>query len=274
MSVNPAMPAVTADSPAASGSTPAPAPTPSSPLYSKYGGDWGKANEGYFNAVNKLTEVSRAAEAISQRNQQLESALANFINGGQPNVDDPLAPIQDQLGLPIEPLRKGIRGEARGEALKAVEEFLKPVMERFIAEEGLAAEIENFDSLKGQARNYMRSAPDVKETFDALLSANKPSAAWKYAIQQSLIASGGKPAGGTPSTPGLGLPGGHAAGGGRSEPNPGGVTDQVRYEEAAKYAREFGDNGPMVHERLKGTSVDRAVRAAMVHLGLQVPDGT
>lgn len=264
MSVNPAEPAVVAPGTVA---PPQPAPTADpgaqSALYQKAQGDWSKANDSYFHAVKELGSTKDVLQATTQRMQQLEAFVAQNLGvGGQPDYsNDPLAPIQNELGLPIEPMRQGIRGEVQA----ALHEMLSPILNRVQAEETLAGELENFDQLKNQARAHMRTNPQLLETFNAVQATN-PAAAWRFAIQSTLLANGGKLPG-PPSVANAGLPGGQTGGVGRSEPAPAGVSDNVKLGEALQYARTYGDTGPYLDERFKGTSIERAVDAALQQSG-------
>lgn len=270
MSVNPAETTVVAPpQPAAPSSTESQSDQPA--LFKKAGGDWNKANKSYFDLVNEFQRVqgvAQTAEQLSQRNSQLETALGSLLgggDGGQPASTDPLAPIQDELGLPIEPFRRGMRAEA----LAVMEELFGPVIAEHTAAEALSGEIENFPQLQAEARRYMHENSEAAEVFNAVRKTN-PSAAWKYAIRESLIAKGGR----LPEAPNVqhaGLPSGMNAGGRVAASPDGAVSQQVRESEALKYAYEFGDNAPYRHERFKGTSIERAVRAAMQNAGLTPP---
>lgn len=246
-----------------------------SALAKKYGGDWNKANDGYFNAVKELDargtalkERDTALQQIAQRNQQLESALATLAGGGAglPDSDDPLAAIQNELGLPIEPLRRGIHSEVEA----AVKQLLGPVLTQYAAESELANEIENFDQMKGLARKHMKESPEVSEVFNAVVG-SKPAAAWRYAIREALIASGGRPPGAT-NIQHAGLPGGMAGSAMRTEPT-GSIPDATRLKEALDYSQTYGDDAPYRRERFKGTSVERAVLAALQQAGFNLPGG-
>lgn len=262
MSVNPAEPAVVAPVSTPAPSAPTVDPAVQSALYQKAQGDWNKANDSYFHAVKELGSTKDVLQATTQRMQQLESFVAQHLGvGGQPASNDPLAAIQNELGLPIEPMRQGIRGEVQA----ALQELLTPILARTQAEETLAGEIENFDQLKSQARQYMHQNPQLAETFKAV-QATDPAAAWRFAIQSTLLASGGKLPG-PPSAAHAGLPGGAIGGAGRGEPAPGGVPDAVKLKEALEYARVYGDEGPYLEERFKGTSIERAVDNALRQTG-------
>lgn len=263
MSVNPAEPAVVIPNPSPTPSAPTADPGAQSALFQKAGGDWSKANDSYFHAVKELGSAKDALQATTQRMQQLEGFVAQHLGvGGQPNYsNDPLAPIQNELGLPIEPMRQGIRGEVQA----ALQELLGPVLNRHQAEEALADEIENFDQLRNQARAYMRTNPQLAETFNAVQS-HDPAAAWRFAIQSTLLATGAKLPG-PPSVQNAGLPGGAIGVAGRSEPNPAGVPDAVKLQEALDYGRVYGDDAPYLAERFKGTSIERAVDAALQQTG-------
>ena len=268
MGVNLSEPAVVAPPQVAAQPSTAAAPTDQPALFKKAGGDWNKANDSYFEAVKELGRVNEGAQALSQRNQQLEAAVGQMLGmGGQPASTDPLMAIQNELGLPIEPIRAGIRGELK----VALEELFGPIMSQHAAEETLASEIDNFDHLKGEARKYMKANPEVAETFKAVSEKN-PVQAWKYAIRESLVAQGGRPAG-APSITHAGLPGGHGGSGGRVEPT-GAVPDATKLAEALDYAKTYGDDAPYRHERFKGTSVQRAIDLALQQAGfVNLPPG-
>lgn len=237
-------------------------------LFKKAGGDWEKADTSYFNAVKELGAKNEALQQIAQRNQQLEAMVSQVLGrGGQPVNDDPLAELQETLGLPIEPLRKSIRNELKA----GLEELLGPVLTQYQAESTLAEEVENFDQLKGETRKFMKENPEVSETFNAVVG-TKPAAAWKYAIKEMLMAKGGRPAGPT-NVAHAGLPGGWGGSTGRIEPT-GSVPDQTKLKEALEYAHTFGDNAPYRHERFKGTSVERAISLALQQAGfVNLPEG-
>ena len=155
--------------------------------------------------------------------------------------------------------------------LSAVEELFGPVIKEHQAEAALSEEIDNFDQLRAEARRHMKDAPDVAEVFNAVKVSN-PAAAWKYAIQQTLLAKGGRP----PQPPNVqhaGLPGGQGGGGRVTMPG-GAVPQEIREKEALDYAHAYGDNAPYRHERFKGTSIERAIASTMQHFGISVPPGT
>jgi hypothetical protein len=262
MSVNLNEPAIVPAEPAAS-STPS-APTPTA-LHTKSGGDWNKANESYFNAVNELGRRNQLNDQLVGRTQQLEAALRAVTGGGGESASiDPLDALQSELGLPIEPFRKAIGSEVAS----VIQALFGPMVEQMQADETLAGEIDNFDALKGDARKYMKDNPEVADTFNAVKQ-SKPAAAWKYAIREMLIA---RNAGGTgvPRTTHAGLPGG-ATPQGRSPVNPAGPPQAQREGEALEYGKAYGDMAPYRHERFKGTSIERAVHAALRQSGREVP---
>lgn len=234
-------------------------------LQKKYGGDWGKADAGYWNAVQKIKEVQDVNAAAAARVQQLEGALMQLTGGGQAAAvsNDPLDPIRTELGLPIEPFRNGIRSEVSA----AMEELFGPLIKTAQAEEALSTEIENFDQIKGEARRFMAAAPEVAGLFDSLRKAD-PVAAWKYAIREMTFAKGSAPA---PPPRSAGLPGGSTPAG-RGQANPAGPTSEEKQTAAWDYYREYGDSRPATAERYKGTSVERAVNDTLRRLGLMPPE--
>jgi hypothetical protein len=251
--------------------TPQPAPgqpgapaQPKNSLYEKAGGDWNKAAESYFNAVSKIGELHNQNQALTDRAQQLSAMLAPVVNGGQPAVTDPLARLQSEFGLPSEPFAEAIDSRVKSGVQSALEALLGPIVKDMEASEKLSAEVENFDTLKGEARKFMAGNPEVLETFNAVRTAN-PVAAWKYAIREAMTAKGTRPA---PSTH-AGLPGGMTPQG-RGPVNP--VADATREGEALEYGRAYNDMAPYRHERFKGTSVERAVKAALRQAGLPVEE--
>lgn len=260
MSVNP-MESV-APSQAAPESTPAAAPEV--PLAKKYGGDWNKANEGYFNAVKTLNEVQSMAKQLLDRNQQLEQAVQQLAGGrSQPAPsDDPLAEIQSELGLPVEPFRKGINGAVQA----AVAELFAPIIAQTQAEEALSMEIENFPQLKADARKFMSTNEGVATLFNALRKTD-PAQAWKYAIRESVLAKAQGPQRPPASAS---LPGGSPGGGRVPDAQP--VTSEKVQSEAWDYYRQYGDARPASAERYKGTSIDRHVQNTLRHMGIIPPD--
>jgi hypothetical protein len=237
-------------------------------VFKKYGGDWTKANEGYFNVTNKLSEVERNNSSLAERNKQLESYVASQLGVGGGNADfsnDPLAPIQRELGLPIEPFRNGIRAEVEA----VVGALFNPIMATVRAEETLASEIDNFEQLKGEARRVMASTPEVAENFNAM-RASDPVRAWKYAIREAALAKASGPGPAPPRS--AGLPG-SAVPQGRGQVNPDGPSQQERESAAWDYHRQFGDAGPALHERFKGTSVEQQVAKILERLGMVAPTG-
>jgi hypothetical protein len=250
--------------PAAAPGQPGPA-QPDNALFKKAGGDWNKAGESYFHAVSKIGELHGAVQERETRIQQLETALGV---GGRPAAADPLTRLQTEFGLPTEPFAEAIDARAGALVERKLKELLGPIAQQMEAADQLASEIDNFDQLQGEARKYMREHPEVSETFKAVQAVN-PAAAWKYAIRETAIAKGAKPAGNPP--PGSGLPGGMTPQG-RSPVNPDGPEQQTREAEALEYGRAYGDMSAYRSERFKGTSVERAVKQALRQAGM-LPEG-
>lgn len=237
-------------------------------FYQKTGGDWTKAETTYFNAVNELKRVHDSAAAIAAENERLKAAVSTITGapGGQPANDDPLAVLQDQLGLPIEPFQRAITAAAEKIVDGRLGNMFNPLLQEMQADEALAALVPNYVQVKADAKAFLAANPEVDAVFKAVRAAD-PKAAWQYAIQQSLIASGSKP--NPPAS--AGLPGSMTPQG-RGPANQGGPTQATREAEALEYGRTMG--GSMDHyrtERFKGTSVERAVRAAAQQMGIVIP---
>lgn len=263
MSVNPNEPVITPGEPKPEATPAAPTVADNQPaLFKKAGGDWTKANESYFNAVNELQRVYAVAEQLAERTRQLEAGLT--ARGSQPANDDPLAIIQTELGLPVEPFAKAIDSRVKTNVEQILTDLFGPFMKQMEADEKLGAEIPDFEQLKGDARKFMRENPEVAETFNAVKAAN-PGAAWKYAIRETLVAKGAIT---QPAPVHAGLPGGGTPQG-RAPVNPAGPDQATREKEAAEYLHNYGDSGPYRHERFKGTSVERAMQAARRQLGYE-----
>jgi hypothetical protein len=244
---------------------PSTVPTPEPPaLFKKAGGDWGKANDSYFEAANTLSRVQGELQQRDERIRQLESAVVSFGGGGQPNVsNDPLMALQTELGLPIEPFRAGIRGEVEA----AVTALFGPIVAQAQAEETLSTEIENFDQLKGDTRKFMSVNPEVAELFNTVRQ-HDPVRAWKYAIRETILAGGGS----APAPPrSAGLPG-SATPAGRGQVNPAGPSQEDRETAGWEYHRQYGDAAPALHERFRGTSIQEAVNAALQRVGRAPPE--
>jgi hypothetical protein len=268
MSVNP-LESVAAP-PDAPGSTPAAPPAPAQSaaeiaLQKKYGNDWGKANDGYFNVVKALNETQTAAQALQARNQQLESVVQQLAGGkGSTPADvDPLAQLQSELGLPVEPFRNGIRSEVQS----AVAELFAPIIKQTQAEEVLSAEVENFPQLKAEARKFMADNEGVANLFNVMRQVD-PVQAWKYAIRESVLS---KASGQSRPPASAALPGGSPGGGRLPDPTP--VSEEEKQKQAWDYYRQYGDSRPATAERYKGTSVDRHVQDTLRQMGMLPPDG-
>lgn len=252
--------------------TPAPVvPAAASPaaevaLEKKYGGDWSKANEGYFSLVKMTQEVQAREQAVAKRAEQLEGALSQLLGGGHPNAmsSDPLSPLQTELGLPVEPFRAGIKAEVES-VLKAI---FDPIMQQTQAEETLSTEIPDFSQQKAAARQFMAGNQEVADMFNALKTQD-PVKAWKYAIRETILAKGGT----APQPPrSAGLPGSGTPQG-RGPAQPVGTTPVEAEKAAWEYYNQFGDNRPALAERFKGTSVERHVQDALKQMGYLPPDG-
>ena len=256
---------------AGAGGPPAEQPDDQPALFKKAGGDWGKANDSYFSAVKELQRVqgiASNAEQLAEQNRQLQGALANLVGAGQPGGPvDLFAQIQTETGLPAEPFRNAVSSVSRATVMEELGKMFSPILSQMQADETLSAEIDNFDQLKGDARKFMRDNQEVADTFNAVRAAN-PIAAWKYAIREMAIAKGQKAP--TPS-PHASLPGGMTPQG-RAPVNPAGPAQGTRESEALEYGKSYGDMAPYTHERLKGTSVERAIRDVMRQLGLPMPE--
>ena len=235
-------------------------------LYKKAGGDWNKANESYFNAVNKLTETHQAMERTNQEVQRL-TEVVQALAGGKGSVNqDPLAELE-ALGLPVDNINRAIDGRVSSQLDTKLAEMFNPIMSQMQAEEQLSSEIENFDQHKAAARAFMHENQEVAGVFNAIRSA-KPVEAWKYAISTMLLAKAAATPGGVRPT---GLPGG-AAPQTRGAAVP--AVDQAKREaEALDYADKYGDMKPYRRERFSGTSVEQAVQKALVQAGLAPREG-
>jgi hypothetical protein len=266
MSANPLEPVVAPQTPAQP-PTGSPAQTRNA-LHEKVGGDWGKAETTYFSAVNELKRTHEVAEKAIGRVQQLEAAVAAMSGGGQPANQDPLAMLQEELGLPAEPLGRAIDSRLDSRLESRLTELFAPLISEMQAGETLAAEIPNFNELKASARAFMNDQPDVAEVFNAVKAANKPAEAWKFAIRSMLTAQNGQAAP-TPR-PDLGLPNGRTMQG-RSEPNPAGPDQRTKEAQALEYGRNYGNMDHYAHERFQGTSVSGAVEELLRSVGLAGP---
>lgn len=264
MAANPLEPVVAPNAQPAPGQPAAPAPK--NALFEKAGGDWNKAGESYFHAVSKIGELHGAVQARESRIQQLEAMLSPIVNGGAAPANDPWAKVTE-LGVPAEPFREAVTGEIEPAVEKALQKLLGPIVREMEASEQLSGQVENFDVLRGEARKFMAANPEVLDTFNAVRKEN-PAAAWRYAIREAMVAKGAQAPAPSPHT---GLPGGVTPQG-RAPVNPAGPTEQAREKDALEYGRAYGDMRPYSHERLKGTSVERAIRAMYQQLG--VPEGS
>lgn len=238
-------------------------------LFKKAGGDWNKAAESYFNAVNKIGELHGTVQTQEQQLQQLQQVVQGLVGGGQPGADNPLTRLNTEFGLPIEPFEQAIDDRVGKKVEKALTELLGPVVRAAQAEDELSAEIDGFPDLKSKAQKFMRGNPETQKVFNAVRGSD-PVAAWKYAIQQTLIAENQSP---TPPPPAATLPGGMTPAG-RSAPSGSGPDQRTREKEALDYGKAYGDMRPYGHERLTGTSVERAVRDIMTQLGYPPTEGT
>jgi hypothetical protein len=262
MSVNP-MESVIPQPPQTQATTAAPAPE--LPIMKKYGGNLQAVDQGYWNAVNTLSATQAESQKKDERIQQLTQAVMQLSgNGGQPAFsDDPLAPLQTELGLPVEPFRKGIHQEV----LSAVEQLLGPVLQQANAEEALAVEIPNFDTVKSDTRRFLSSNPEVSKLFGELRKAD-PIMAWKYAIREMAMSR----AGGAPEVPPTAGVGGGMTPTGRGAATAG-PSNEERQTQAWDYYKQYGDSRPALDERFKGTSVERQVTATLRQMGLLPPEG-
>lgn len=236
-------------------------------LFKKAGGDWAKADQSYFNIVNENKQTRLTNEQLAARNQQLESVVATLTNGngGQPANADPFEVMQNELGLPADPLRRAVNFEVE----RVLTSILSPLTAQVAADEALSGEIDNFEQLKGEARKFMKEHPDTAATFEAVRAAGKPVEAWKYAIRETAIASQGA------SRPGAvhaGLTGGGASPG--RGPEHVGPDQAAREAAALEYSQKFGDSSHYRHERFQGTSIAAAIRDGLQKLGYMPPDGS
>lgn len=245
-----------------------PAETPEQPdfssnaLHKKAAGDWNKANDSYFNAVQELGRKHEQLNAVAERAAQLEAMLQAAV-GGRQSKPNPFSELES-LGISPETIEKHISDKANATVDEKLAALLGPIVNQFEAEEKLASEIENFDQHKAAARAFMKKNPEVGETFKAVLQSN-PVHAWKYAIKEMLIEKQSQMPRNLPPR----LPDGRFA----PSTGPALPDNQEQLEaDAAEYARKFGDTGPYRNQRFKGTSVERAVRDAMRQMGYSSND--
>lgn len=242
-----------------------PNPTPSAAstavvpefVKTKFGGDVKKAEEGFWQLTNYASNVKTEADALKAENARLKAAL-----GGPPAPQnmDPLAKVAEEWAVPVESLR----GAIASEVTQAVQQVLKPALDQFGALEQLKNDVPNFDQIKKPVEQWLGSNPSAKADFETMVNAGLTAQAWKLAIANFAAANPQK--GGL--TPSAGLPGGMApanrggsGGSALSQPDP------AALDLATAYFKEQNDPRPMVHERLKGTSVEKAIAAQAEYLG-------
>jgi len=252
---------------AAAGPKPADQPDYSNnALHKKAGGDWNKASESYFNAVTELGKVHETLNAERTAKAQLEAMVMAAAGGKAPgNQASPFAELES-LGISSEAIEQALEAKANAIVDSKIGTLFNPIVAQIEAEEKLASEIENFDQHKSEARKFMKKddehSKEVGEVFKALVQTN-PVAAWKYAIRETLIDKQAKV---TRSLP-AGLPSGRTPAGRGAPETVLSADHQQREAEAATYLQKFGDSGPYLNERFKGTSVERAVQNAMRQIG-------
>jgi hypothetical protein len=246
---------------------PSPEPKPedfsSLALFQKAKGDWNKANESYFNAVNELGKTHDQLNAERAARAQLEAMLMAAA-GGKPDPanQNPFAELE-ALGVSPQALDNALNAKADKLVEKKLSEMLGPIVNQVEAEEKLASEIENFDQHKAAARAFMKKNTEVGDVFKAVMQTN-PVAAWKYAIKETLIAKQAEMPRNLPSR----LPNGRTPDGRFAPANPAlDANHQKTEQEAIAYMHQYGDSGPYRTARFKGTSIEESVRNAIRQAG-------
>ena len=235
-------------------------------LWKKAGGSWDKASDSYFNAVTELGKTHEALNSERTERGRLESMVRAAAGLGPGNQASPFAELE-ALGISSDAIQKAIESTAQSIVDKQIGTLFNPIVSQIEAEEKLASEIEDFDQHKASARTFMKKNEEVGEVFKALVQTN-PVAAWKYAIRETLIAKQSQNPRNLPPR----LPDGRTPGGRGGPENVLSDDHKQREAAAAEYIQKFGDSGPYLNERFKGTSIERAVKQAMRQVGYD-PDG-
>jgi len=236
-------------------------PDPSNALFKKAGGDWNKASDSYFNAVSELGKTHDQLNMERAERGRLE-AMVQAAMGGKAVNQNPFSEL-DSLGISSEAIQRELERTAQAIVDEKLGTLFSPIVTQMEAEEQLASEIDDFDQHKSAARSFMKQNPEVGEVFKNVLKAN-PVAAWKYAIRETLIAKQAQPERKSPPS----QPSGRTPSQRGQEVNQTlGADHQANEAAAVQYLHQFGDSAPYRHERFKGTSIERAVKAAMRQVG-------
>lgn len=216
------------------------------PLRDDTGGDWSKANKRYFDAVNQNRD-------IQDRLDRLEQTFSERVNPAERAAErrTALERIEAEYALPAEMLRQAIREVAGVE----YDERMMPLAEGMAAR-NKAVEKWGKEYVENEADmlTWAASNPEVKDTYNALLSARKPQAAYDYAFSMFRVAKASQ----SPQAPteedvarrnAANVPRG-GAGPGRNAATDG--SREKDFNDALGYYRETRDMRPVAKELWRG----------------------
>lgn len=217
------------------------------------------ADAGYWNMVNQASNVLKENEALKPKAEAYDrmSTAINPSGGTQKSAVELLA---EELGLSDRRLLESALSDvARRESANVFTSALGPVLGEFTATEELASEMggDEFTKIKPKVQAWLNENPAEKARFEGLRDKGFARDAWEIAIRRWGAVTGGQPASSSSDRRHSGLPIGGGSSARRTEQAP----DLTRLNAATEYFNTHGEPRPMLHERFKGTSVDRAVES-------------
>lgn len=224
-------------------------PGPSAPTASplvKDGKFFGKyateeeAAKGFDELLGTLSRRNRELDEQKARLAQVESALVERANPAPKNPYDDLAAI----GIDPNPVRAAIQAE--------LQQALAPIAAGMRAKQVVAQEFPEYVTAESEVARFLGERPDLNNRFLGLFQTDPVAATeWAYLRYRNEVPGQRSSAADEAGKAAAALPG--APAGGRSIP-PENPTE--RLNDALQYYRTYGDERPVVHERLKGLIPD------------------
>jgi hypothetical protein len=229
-----------------------PAPTPVEPatgglrdvkglIFGKYKTE-ADAQQGFGELLATLGERNRQLAEMQARISQVEGVMARV--NPPPEQKNPYQELAEQ-GIDPSPIDRLLTAK--------LQEFVGPLVAGARADEQVAATYPEFPQAKPMVRKFLNDRPELSQRYDVMWRQD-PVGANEWAFLRWQREAGAPPAGPpAPPEPGKGdaaLPG--TSGSARSVPD----DRQERLNNALEYYQRFGNESPLVHERLRGIVTD------------------
>lgn len=223
-------------------------PAADSTLAKKYGGDWKKADAGYFELVNH-------SKKQQQQIDQLAAAVKQMADQNKPAAPDKWAKLSDEYGLPASELRALINEEAAQIARTVVAEQFAPIAGAVTARQVVASKFKDFATIEPQVMEFVHSDPDRAAKFNEL-SRSHPDTALELAVfefkaQQPLTQRQTDSPSGAAARAAAGSPTGGVGSGGRTPQLEEGPTED-ELKAAREHAAQTRDLTGYLNVKFKG----------------------